>query len=237
MLTKIRNRLYFIFMLSFAILGVVEATIVKKTVVLFKNLSIPALTRWTLPMLTIGVFILWGFWILARLGGAMEAEDADNFTKSTEITTRIVVESPTVCALAGVAGIALLDSMKSDLIAWEYSQTIYSYGILWLLIFPTISFVFEFFQGISGFANVTEKQSEYLKKYQSIDGVVCSLLGFLNLYLLITIPDMSVCKYFYIIFALIIVYRIFRYYHLSALIWMEFEQPRTNEIDEKEGIA
>ena len=236
MLAKIRNRLYFIFMLSFAILGVVEATIVKKTVVLFKNLSIPAFTRWTLPMLTIGVFVMWGFWMLARLGGAMEAEDADNFHKSTEITTRILTESPTVCAIVGLGGVALLDSMKTDLIAWEFSQTIYSYGMLWLLFFPTVSFILEFLQSITGIPNTTENQAKYLKQYQCIDGVVCSLLGFINLYLLISIADMSVCKYFYIVFTIIIIYRIFRYYHLSALIWMEPENTHHNTVDEKEGI-
>jgi hypothetical protein len=223
-------------MISFAVLGVVESTVVQSTVLLFHHLPIPAVTKYALPVITITLFLGWLFSILARLGMAMEAEEEENWPKVREITTKIILESPTVCTMFSLGGIAMLDSMQDALVAWDYARNVYSYGILWLIFFPCLSFVLEFFQGINGFPGFDAESNKLLKKHQSIDALISCVIGLVNLYLLITIANMSVCKYSYILFAIIIIYRLIRHYHLTATLWTVKESRTIDEIDKKEGI-
>lgn len=235
-MTKIRNWAYFIFMLIFAALGFIEATVMQQTVTLFEYIKIPAMTKYILPVITCSAFIVWCLWILMRLGTSAEAEEDDDFEKAKEITTKILLESPTVCTACTLGAILLLDAMQEHLIGWEAARAIYSYSILWVTLVPCISFMLEFLQGINGFAGMDKEKNEYLKKAQTIDGLISTFLSLIAFVLLIVIGNMSVCYYMYIIYIIIIAYRLIRYYHVTTVIWTIASGRETNEIDEKEGI-
>lgn len=239
MVTRIRNWVYCIFIVSFAFLGVAEAAVAENTVVLFHNLPIPEMTKYTLPILTIAVSLGWLIWMLFRLGSAMEAEEHAEFNKTNEITTRIRIESPTVCLVISLIGIVMMDMLQDSLINWDYAINVYSYGILWLMFFPCVTFFLEFLQGLTGFPEFDDNMAIPLKKYSTWEGLVSCCIGIINLYLLITIANMSVCKYTYVLFVALLIYRLFRYYHLVTTLWTDQAARDTREIDEidkKEGI-
>ena len=233
---KFRNWVYFLFMLSFAILGIVESTVVQKTVTLFDYVPIPALTKYILPVITSAVFIVWSLWILVRLGKIAEAEENSLWDKAKEIRVRIILESPTICTLAALGAIIMLDSMQEHLISWEVAQAIYSYGILWVALVPCIAYALEFLQGINGFPDLGEEKNSYLKSAQTIDGLISAICTLIAFALLIIVGNMSVCSYMYIIYVILIIYRFIRYYHVVTATWTIEPAREKNEIDEKEGI-
>lgn len=236
MLVRIRNWFYFLYVLGFAILGVAESTVVKSSVMLFENLPIPAFNKYILPAITIAVFLLWGTWILFRLGHAAEAEDEDNFDKAREISTRIVLESPTVCVLFSLVGITMLEDIQASLISWDFARSVYSYGILWLVITPCLLTILEFIQGIDGFPEFNKENNDYLKNSQAIDGFISSVFTCAAAFLLIIIGNMTVCKYIYYIYIALLIYRLLRYYHISSTLWVEAPAREIDDIDKKEGI-
>ena len=233
---KFRSWAYFLFMLSFAILGIVESTVVQNTVTLFDYIPVPALTKYILPVLTCSIFIIWAMWILIRFGRIAESEENDAWDKAKEIRTRILLESPTICTMATLGAIILLDSMQEHLVSWEMARAVYSYGILWVTLIPCIVYALEFWQGINGFKDLDEEKNDYLKKVQTIDGLISSIGALIAFALLIIVGNMSVCFYMYIIYTIIIVYRWARYYHVITATWTMTTPRERNEIDEKEGI-
>lgn len=236
MIKRIRIWLYIIFMASFAALGVIESTVVKSSVLLFDHVPIPAITKYVLPILTITFFLGWLFLTLARLGLVLDAEEKEDEPKAREIITKIILEIPTVCTVYSLIALYLLEAMQDSLIAWQHARNIYSYGLLWIVFAPCLHFVLEFFQSIKGFSEFDMETNTILKKYQMIDGLVCSLIGIANLYLLMSIANMSVCSYIYILFGVIVIYRLFRYYHLTTMLWTIKENREISETDKKEGI-
>lgn len=236
MLIKIRSWTYFLFMLTFAFLGVAEATVVTDTVTLFQQIPIPSLTKLVLPFITIGIFVVWAAWMLLRIAAASDAENEEKLDEAQEQLLKILLESPTVCTIISVVSMALLSNMQESLISWKHALAVYSYGVLWIALSPCFMFILEFIQGIKGFNNIPQDDNEYLKKYQTIDGLISAAVGMLHAYFLLTIGNMSITPYTYILFAAIIIFRIIRFNHMKSVLWTEETTVEISEIDKKEGI-
>ena len=151
MITKIRSWAYFFSVLSFAILGIAETTVVKSNIKLFDYIPIPSLTKFILPIITCSVFIAWCMWMLIRLGIVAEYEDADDMESAKAASTRIIMESPTACIALTLSSIMLLNSMQQNIVSWDVARAVYSYGILWATLIPCFVSILEFLQGITGF--------------------------------------------------------------------------------------
>lgn len=236
MLNKIRTWLYILFMVSFAVLGIAESLVVEDTVFLFDYIPIPAVPKIILPLITCAFFIIWVLAMLLKLGNAADKEERGNEVGTLESTTRLYITAPTVCTFFSFVGIFMLDAMQDNLVSWQYARDVYSYGILWLCFYPCLSFILEFVQGIIGFPEWDEKTNKQLKKAQTMDGLVSSILSFINLGCLIVIANMTVCRYSYIFLAAIFIYRCIRFSYLTTALWTEQPAAPLNEIDQKEGI-
>lgn len=236
MIQKIRIWVYVLFMLSFAILGIVESTALQSTVLLFQHLPVPALSKYVFPVLTISFVFGWVIIMLGWLGFAMEAEEAEDEPAYRQITTKLILQMPTVCTIFCFFGLAALHLLKDSLANWPYATSIYGYGILWLIFCPCIFYFLEFLQGITGFAGYSEESNNTLKRCLSMDGLISSLLGLLNLYLWIAQDNMSVYIFSYIIMVIIVIYRYLRHYHLTVALWTTKEQHVVDDIDQKERI-
>lgn len=236
MLIKLRSWSYFFFMLTFAFLGIAEATVVTDSIMLFQRIPIPSLTKYVLPLITIAIFIFWGAWVLWRIGLASDAENEEQLDVAQEILLKILLESPTVCTIISIMAMYLLANMQTSLISWKHALDVYSYGVLWIALGPCFLFLLEFIQGIKGFKNISDNNNNYLKKSQTIDGLVSIILGLIHFYLLITTGNMSITPYTYILFTCIVVFRIIRFNHAKAVLWTENVDIEINEIDQKEGI-
>ena len=236
MIHKIRNWLYFFAAAWFTAVGWLIVTVTNNKIYLFSHLPIPAVSKFALPIITTSVFIIWGLIILIRMGNVAEAEERDDWDIAKQISTKIVLESPTVCVLFSLISIIILDGMQEYLISWETAKSIYGYMILCTTLIPCLVSFMEFVQGFRGFPELPDSENKYLKKSQTIDGTISSIVSLAAFALLIFIGDMSVCSYMYFAYIALLLYRIVRYYHITAYLWTEETARATNDVDKKEGI-
>lgn len=236
MLIKIRSWIYFLFMISFAAFGFILTSVMQDKVILFAHLSIPSLTKYIIPLLTSSIIIVWGLWMLLRFGFAAEAEEMGDIAKAYSKLLKMLLESPTICMCIVLLNTIILDVLQKDLLSWEQAEAVYSYGVLWFATAPCVFSMLEFIQGITGFAHVSSEDNTFLKKHQTIDGFVSFAASIVHLYLLLTIANMTICKWSYLIFASLVMYRIFKLHHISATLWTNIDSLPPEQTHKEEGI-
>lgn len=197
-----------LFALSLSVIGILECIILQDKISLIPFFGDKFLvSKWWYLINPIGIIICYiTLWFYQLCWQVMASENGGEQALE-DLTIENVLKITSSDIIVSLIGILMLSTYVKYIRAWNYSNVVYSYAILWLYVIPFISATLEFFSSFSSMENIKPNKRDAFKEGLLKNGLITMILMLINLILLIWVADMTVCKYTYILYLFALIAR------------------------------